>query len=171
MEDVKLIKKAKKGDKEALVKLIMNRKKEFYKIAYVYMKNKHDALDAMEDMIVSVYENIDTLRNDKAFYGWSKTILVNCCKKRLKNNNMIIPVEKIYGIVGKNKYENLEKNIDIHTYLKSLNKKQQEAIKLRYFLDLDYKTIAKIMKTPEGTVKSRISLGLKKLKKSFGGDY
>lgn len=30
----------------------------------------------MEDMILKVYENIKRLKDDKAFYSWSKTILV-----------------------------------------------------------------------------------------------
>ncbi|QUH24695.1 RNA polymerase sigma factor [Serpentinicella alkaliphila] len=45
-----------------------------------------------------------------------------------------------------------------------------EVIKLRYFLDLDYETIGRILKIPIGTVKSRISVGINKLKESLGGD-
>lgn len=48
-------------------------------MAYVYMKNHDDALDITEDMILKVYENIKKLKDEHAFYSWSKTILVNCC--------------------------------------------------------------------------------------------
>ena len=41
---------------------------------------------------------------------------------------------------------------------------------VKYFLDLDYQTISDILKIPLGTVKSRISIGLKNLKESLGGD-
>ncbi|WP_291351457.1 sigma factor [Desulfosporosinus sp.] len=43
------------------------------------MKNHDDALDITEDMILKVYENIKKLKDEHAFYSWSKTILVNCC--------------------------------------------------------------------------------------------
>ena len=89
MDEKQLLKAARAGDKEALIKLIMLQKEAYYKLAYVYMKNKEDALDAMQDMIVSVYENIYQLRDEKAFYSWSKTILVNCCKGILKARNRI----------------------------------------------------------------------------------
>jgi DNA-directed RNA polymerase specialized sigma24 family protein len=37
-------------------------------------------MDAMEDMILKLYEKIDQLQKEDAFYSWSKTILVNHCK-------------------------------------------------------------------------------------------
>jgi RNA polymerase sigma-70 factor (ECF subfamily) len=55
--------------------------------------------------------------------------------------------------------------------MKTLNEEQQEAIKLKYLMDMDYESIAAISKVPVGTVKSRIFNGIKKLKEVFGGDY
>lgn len=57
-----LIKRAKKGDKEALLQLVMNQKNDYYKLAYIYMKNEEDALDVIQDMIVILYENIHKLK-------------------------------------------------------------------------------------------------------------
>ena len=51
---VRLVKKAKKGNKEALLQLIMAEKDAYYKLAFTYMGNTHDAMDAMEEMIVTV---------------------------------------------------------------------------------------------------------------------
>ena len=74
-----LIKRAKNGDKEALLELVMSQQTEYYKLAYVYMKDKDQALDALQDMIVILYENISKLKKEESFYSWSKTILVNLC--------------------------------------------------------------------------------------------
>ncbi len=169
MDTEMLVTKSKEGNKDALVKLIMKEKKAYYKLAYVYMKNENDALDAMEDMIVILYENINRLKNEKAFYPWSKTILVNCCKKILREKKKIISVDSVEAVY-ENHYETKENQIVLASCLSKLNEKHQEIIKLRYFLDLDYQTIGKLLKIPLGTVKSRISIGLKNLKKSFGGD-
>lgn len=164
-----LVKKAKKGDKEALVKLIMDKKQDYYKLAYVYMKNREDALDAMQNMIVILYEKIYGLRQEDAFYSWSKTILVNSCKNLLKKNKKLVlldEVEEVYGETISQKDE----EIMLESYLNKLSIKHQEVIKLRYYLDLDYETIADLLKIPVGTVKSRIHIGMKKLKESFGGE-
>jgi RNA polymerase sigma-70 factor (ECF subfamily) len=170
VETEALVKKAKKGDKEAMVQLIMAEKQDYYKLAYVYMKNYEDAMDAMEDMILILYENIDRLKNESSFYSWSKTILVNCCKNSLKKKNKVVLFEALkeeqlhYPVEEKDEQLNLEK------HLEELKPKQQEAIRLRYFMDMDYQSIAELLKIPLGTVKSRISIGLNRLKEIIGGE-
>ena len=84
MKVVRLVRKAKKGNKEALLQLIMDQQDDYYRLALTYMGNTNDAMDAMEEMIVSLYENLHQLKKETAFYSWSKTILVNRCKKMLK---------------------------------------------------------------------------------------
>jgi RNA polymerase sigma-70 factor (ECF subfamily) len=171
MDSADLMKRAKTGDKEALIKLIMDNKNDYYKLAYVYLRNQEDSMDAMEDMIVIIYENIKKLKNPDAFYSWSKTILVNCCKNILRRKKKVILVDEYEENEYTEKYLTKEQKIDIQSALKNLNKHQEEAIKLKYFLDMDYEMISKITKTPIGTVKSRISIGLKRLREVFGGEY
>ena len=170
METEKLVKKAKQGDKDALVHLIMKQKEAYYKLAYVYLKNKQDSLDAMEDMIVILYENIHSLKKDEAFYSWSKTILVNCCRSIIRKRKKVVSLDEVVEQAYHGNINEKEDELMLDEYLSQLNLKHQEVIKLRYFLDLDYHTIAKILKIPLGTVKSRISIGLKKLKESLGGE-
>nr|WP_318281162.1 RNA polymerase sigma factor [Paenibacillus bovis] len=90
----RLVKKAKKGNKEALLQLIMKQKDDYYRLAYSYMGNEHDAMDAMEDMIVRLYENIQHLKKNDSFYSWSKTILVNGCKSLLRNRQSVVLVDE-----------------------------------------------------------------------------
>lgn len=165
-----LVKKAQQGDKEALVQLIMSQKTDFYKLAYLYMKNEADALDALQDTIIILYENISKLKKADAFYSWSKTILVNCCKKLLKENKKIITVDYIEEETYEGDFDKKDDQIMLQKHLSDLKEKYQEVIKLHYFLDLDNETISKIINIPVGTVKSRIFNGLKKLKESFGGE-
>lgn len=165
-----LVKKAKKGHKDALVQLVMEKKQDYYKLAFIYMKNKEDSLDAMSDMIVILHEKIHQLKKPEAFYSWSKTILVNCCKKLLKERNKIVSLDLVEEQGYEGRLRDMDEQIMIEEHLSKLNEKHQEVIKLRYFLDFDYQTISDILKIPLGTVKSRISIGLKNLKESLGGD-
>ncbi|WP_425287115.1 RNA polymerase sigma factor [Proteiniborus ethanoligenes] len=149
----------------------MAQKQEYYKLAFIYMKNKEDALDAMSEMILILYEKIYQLKKPEAFYSWSKTILVNCCKKLLKDKSKTIPLDNTVEEGCEARLKEKEEQLLVEEHLSRLNEKHQEVIKLRYYLDLDYQTIAEILKIPLGTVKSRISIGLNKLKESLGGDY
>ncbi|SET10745.1 RNA polymerase sigma-70 factor, ECF subfamily [Natronincola peptidivorans] len=169
METIELVKKSKVGDKEALLQLIMNKKQEYYKLAYVYMQNQEDTLDALEDTIVILYKKIKTLKKEEAFDSWSKTILVNRCKDLLRKRKKLIYLEEKEVLDEKDMIQNREDAIDLEKALKKLNPNQQEAIRLRYYMDYDYETIARLTNTPLGTVKSRIFNGIEKLKAALGG--
>ncbi|MGP4041243.1 sigma-70 family RNA polymerase sigma factor [Gracilibacillus sp. D59] len=172
--DVRLVKKAKKGDKEALLSLIMSKKDDYYRLAFSYMRKEEDALDVMEDMIVKLYENIHLLKNNKSFYSWSNKILINCCHVAFRKRNRTILLDeqliedKLKG--EHNAFDQIEKQIDINTLLLQLNEQQAEAIRLRYLNDLDFQTIANITETSVGTIKSRVFYGLKRLHTLYRGD-
>lgn len=175
METFRLVKQAKQGDKDALLQLLLTTKDEYYRLALAYMGNEHDALDALEEMIVIVYENIGKLKKWNAFYSWSKTILVNCCKQMLRKKNKTVLFEDWHSVNGHetlshNPFDRLDSKLDFAPMFMQLNENQREAIQLKYIHDLDYRTIAQMTNVSIGTVKSRVFHGLKKLKQMLGGN-
>lgn len=165
-----LVKKAKNGDKDALLQLIMDKKTEFYRLGYLYTSNREDAMDAISEMTVVLYNKINKLKDEEKFYNYAKTILVNVCKDILRKRKKVtlIDYQDYQGTYEESNKENL---LDVFEIMKTLSLDQQEVIRLKYLLDMDYQTIAEICKIPVGTVKSRISNGIKKIKESLGGDY
>lgn len=173
----RLVRAAQRGNKEALLELILAEQDAYYRLAYSYMGNEHDAMDVMEDMIVTLYEKVVQLQKRESFYSWSKTILVNRCKTVLRQQNRFEPLAAdeapepaMEAWTTANPYSNTESEADLSVLLARLNPRQREAIELRYVHDLPYQTIADITEAPVGTIKSRISQGLQKLKAMIGGD-
>ncbi|MCF0148991.1 MAG: RNA polymerase sigma factor [Clostridium sp.] len=163
------VKKAIKGDKEALLNLILKEKDNYYKLAYFYMKNEHDALDILQEMIIVVYKEISKLKKISSFYIWSKKILVNLCKKELSKKNKFEEVDNLLSSEEKG-FKDIENKIYLKFLIESLNNDQKEVIKLKYYLDYSYDEIANILDIPLGTVKSRINKGINKIRKNIGGD-
>lgn len=163
------VKKAINGDKEALLYLILKEKDNYYKLAYFYMKNEHDALDILQEMIIVVYKEIPKLKKLSSFYIWSKKILVNLCKKELFKNNRFEEIDEGLSLEEEG-FKEAENRIYLKTLIESLNENQKEAIKLKYYLDYSYEEIANFLEIPLGTVKSRINKGLNKIRKNIGGD-
>ncbi|PHV69321.1 RNA polymerase subunit sigma-24 [Sporanaerobium hydrogeniformans] len=179
MEIIRLVKQAKQGDKEALIELVMSQKEAYYKLAYVLMRDKEEALDSLQDMIVLLYDNIKKLKKEEAFYSWSKTILMNRCKKKLKDKRKFISLEAIreqgnwqrdFNTGREGSVLQKEEELLLEEALSQLKSKHQEVIRLRYFLDLDYETMSTLLGIPLGTVKSRLAIGLKVLQKIIGGE-
>ena len=62
-----LVTAAKNGDKEAFVRLIRMNKQSLYKTAWIYLRDEQDIADALQNTILSCYENIQRLREPKYF--------------------------------------------------------------------------------------------------------
>ncbi len=166
-----LVKKAKRGNKDALLKLVMDQQHDYYRLAYTYVGNEHDAMDALENMIVILYEKIEQLKNPDSFYSWSKTILVNECRAILRKRKNVSFLEDEEVIEDTNDpYEAHHTKLELEASLESLSPVQKEAIQLKYFLDYDYQTIATLTNVSIGTVKSRVFSALGKLRISLGGE-
>ena len=96
--DELLVMRARAGNRRALVKLIMKRKEEFYRLSYSYMKNEDDAMNMLQDLVIRLYEKLDRLKNPASFYSYSKTILVNLCKDELARREKLILLEDLEEI-------------------------------------------------------------------------
>lgn len=172
-----LVRLAQLGDKEALLTLIMNEKNRYYRLAYSYLGNGEDAMDALEDMIVVLYERIGQLKKQDAFYTWSKSILVNICKGMLKKQNKHILISEWEGVwhevfTTQNTLSfSHEQRFELDEYIKRLSEEQRETIVLKYWHDFDNSTIAKILNIPLGTVKSRLYTAINNLRKIIGKEY
>lgn len=167
-----LIQEAKKGNNEAFTQLIYEHKEQLYRIAYSYLKNEADALEALQEIAFRAYKSIKKLRNPEYFKTWLIRILINYCNDEIKRNNKCVVMEaydlyEVHDNVG-DIYDSIE-SIDIIPAIYSLKKEYQEVLILRYFEDLKIKEIAYIKRIPEGTVKTNIHRGIKELKSLMEG--
>ena len=172
MELEMLVARAQKGDKKALVELLDQRKDDYYRLAYAYTQNREDAMDAIQEMCLLTYRQIRNLRKRSSFYSWSNTILVNCCRSMLKKRTTLpFKEEEEMPDVRVVPVHEAEDRMDLEAGLSQLKTHHREAVTLRYYLDMDYETMAGLLQIPIGTVKSRVHNGLKRLKEYLeGGD-
>jgi len=168
----RLVKKARSGDKEALMQLVLDAKDEYYRLAYTYVENEHDAMDALENMIVILYEKIGQLQKPESFYSWSKTILVNECRALLRKRSKIIFLDEEHAAtIVDERATDVSAELSFQALLTSLSPVQKEAIQMKYYLDYDYETIAELTNVPVSTAKSRVFHALKILRKTLGGNF
>ncbi|MDZ4992664.1 sigma-70 family RNA polymerase sigma factor [Clostridium perfringens] len=157
---------AMEGDKEAFIFLIEENMDFFYRVSKRILQNEYDVEDAVQNMIIKAYENIENLKNEEYFKTWITRILINECNKILNKRNKIIPVSEIFA--GETSDEKIGE-IDLKEAIKTLNLEFRVVIELFYFEDLSINDISKILNIPKGTVKSRLSRGKEKLFKIIGG--
>lgn len=167
MLDDDLVVRAKQGDKNALMNLVIMRKNDYYRLALVQTGNREDALDAVQDMILIMYNQIHHLKKVESFYPWSNTILINCCRKINRQHRRVIALDNNYDLAAP--HVAVEQSLDLMQALDKLKSPLSEVIKLKYLLGMDYEIIAQVLSIPIGTAKSRVFNGLRQLQVLLGG--
>ena len=165
-------KRAKNKDAESFYKLLEPIKDRLYRTAFMYMKNEDDALDCVHDSNVKAIQSIDSLREPQYFNTWITRITINTCKDNLRKSKNTISQDttEFEGILAHNDGD-IEENIDLHRALDNLKDDEKELIAMRYMEDMSIKDIAKTVHSPMGTVSSKISRTIKKLRAYMEGEY
>jgi RNA polymerase sigma-70 factor (ECF subfamily) len=170
MKTEKLIKKAKRGDKKAFSNLIELEQSKLYRTAFLYTKNKDDALDIVQETVYKALISIENLKEAKYFSTWLIKILINNALDFLKKKNKVV-------MNGSDEMDNIpykeveiDNSIDLFNAIDSLNERYKTIIILRYYQDLTITQIANLLELPEGTVKSSLHRAIQELKITVKGD-
>jgi RNA polymerase sigma-70 factor (ECF subfamily) len=173
MDVIKLVKKAKKGNDAAFEELIFLYQDQLYRTAFLYVQNKEDALDVVQEAVYKAYIAIGQLKNPEFFMTWLTRILINCANEvlRVKKKMLTLFEEKKIKTNDKmvDKATQTEQNIDLREAINQLDENFQTAIILYYFHDLSIQQISEQMEIPEGTVKTHLHRARKLLKKYIEG--
>ncbi|MGM0840008.1 MAG: sigma-70 family RNA polymerase sigma factor [Bacillota bacterium] len=165
--DVKLVKKAIKGNEEAFERLIHSESEKLYRTAFLYVRNKEDALDVMQETVCKAFTSISRLKNPEYFSTWLIKILIHTAYSYLKKQSRhVLTGDEFFDNALITEDSDVEGRIDLITAMASLNQHYQTVIILFYFQGQSIKTISETMDTPEGTVKTylhRAKIELRKL--------
>jgi RNA polymerase sigma-70 factor (ECF subfamily) len=184
-----VIEGCKAGDREAFEKIVLFCQKRVFNYAYRMVGNMEEAKELAQEVFVSVFQSIKSLRDDAKFEGWLKQITVNHCRNRWKylkrrhyfnTDSMDDPIETEDGEVTKSfadpsdtpdtAYEKKMVQEWIQKGLLRLKEDQRELIVLRHLQELSYDEMGKCLNLPEGTVKSKLHRARMDLKEILGRD-
>ena len=168
MNEVKLVKKAKKGDKEAFEKLLVLHKNQLYRTAFLYVRNREDALDVVQETAFKSYLAISTLKEEKFFLTWLTKILIRCAYDLLKKRKGEVSIDKVTPILSIREKSSVEV-MDLANAINNLKQHYRDVIVLFHYHDLTIKEVANILELPENTVKTYLLRGRKQLKTILEG--
>ncbi|MEH7381047.1 sigma-70 family RNA polymerase sigma factor [Bacillus sp. JJ1533] len=169
----KLVELAITGDKYAFEQLIKLESEKLYKIAYLHMRNKEDALDVIQEATYKAYISIHQLESPAFFSTWLVKILMRSAYKELARKKKIVhlPEETFDYLIESSKAPELNLSIDLSEALDSLNINYRNAILLFYYYDLPIRTISTILDKPQSTIKTYLRRAKAELRNTLGADY
>ena len=141
----------------------------FYRLAYSYLHDREEALDAVQTAVCKALEKQDSLKDAGAMRTWFYRILVNVCTDTLRQRKRVtlVPPEAL----DTGSYEDpLPEDGSLARRVDALPPEVATIVKLRFYEDLSLKEISQIVDCPLSTVKTRLYTGLKKLRIAVEGE-
>jgi RNA polymerase sigma factor (sigma-70 family) len=169
--DAELVARCRLGDQEAWRLLVERFSRYVYAIAVqAYRLPQHEAEDVFQEVFARVYERLDQLRNDEAVRPWIGQLTRRLCVDRIRErSNVELTDEDIEPGEADETLQQLEQSWMVHELLDSLSENCREILDRFFARDESYRTIGDALELPAGTIASRISRCLTRLRKELGG--
>lgn len=185
LDDDTLVQRCKRGDSEAMERLILKYQDRIYNTILKICANRDDAAELTQETFVKVIERINSFKGQSAFYTWLFRVAVNLtynyCKRRVK-----LPTYSLENMTGS---EFGDSRAQLKTFLadenaidpaviaqnrevgqiamaalSKLDEDHRVVLVLRDIEGMAYNEIAETLQVELGTVKSRLSRARANLK-------
>jgi RNA polymerase sigma factor, sigma-70 family len=136
-----------------------------------------DADDALQNTFINVWKSIGNFRNESSLYTWLYTIATNealaLINKRKRNAAVSIDDLGSYfanSREGSTWFDGDEAQLKLQNAILKLPEKQRIVFNLKYFDEMTYEEMSKVLKTSEGALKASYHHAVKKIEKIIVND-
>jgi RNA polymerase sigma-70 factor (ECF subfamily) len=173
LEDAELVELAKGGDVRAYGELVDRYREISFRTAYLIARNSADAEDATQDAFVKAYYALDRFRSAEPFRPWILRIVSNEARNRRRSagrrERLALRVVERRGPGDAAPSPDAaaiaeETRRTLLAALETLPERDRQVIACRYLLELSEAETAQTLGVRPGTVKSRLSRALTRLR-------
>jgi len=169
--DADLVARCRRGDQNAWNELVNRFSRYVYAITTrIYRLESHDAEDVFQEVFARTYERLDELRDDAAVRPWIGTLTRRLCLDKLRAGGREQPIEEAEEFTeDSDAFAELDEALAVREAMKDLPEHCAEILDRFFARDESYKTIGEALEIPAGTIASRISRCLSKMKLKLEG--
>ena len=177
-DESELVARARRGDRDAYEELVHTYQGIAFRTAYVVAGNAADAEEAAQDGFVKAYRALWRFRAGADFKPWLLRIVANEARNRRRSAGRrsalaLRAAQEPSGEAAPSPEATLlgaERREQLLAALNRLGEQDREAVACRYFLDLSEAETAAALGVRPGTVKSRLSRALVRLRAELGDE-
>ncbi|WP_208591685.1 RNA polymerase sigma factor [Gracilibacillus suaedae] len=148
---------------DAFVYIITTYRADLFRTAMAFLKNKEEALEAIQEVTFRAYKKRKQLRDIRYVKTWLIRIMINYCNDVLKKSKRLTDDRKLENKASVDNSMSIWLEDAIH----HLKKADQELIYFKYFHGMTFPELAEQLKILESTVKTRVYSALEKLKRQL----
>lgn len=170
--DQDLVTRAREGDTRAFDALILKYGDKLYGLVYHMTSHKEDTHDLLQEIFARAYQSLKSFRGSSSFYTWIYQIAVNLTlnflKKRkrrsgLSLNELEASAQQDPALIDSTHEANPERQSNLNELQIKLNEAMQKlsephrmVVTMFDIQGMSHGEIAKVLKTSEGTIRSRL---------------
>lgn len=169
-----LIRRCREGDQLAFGVLLRQYQDYVYRLCFLVMRNEQDAEDMAQETLIRALRALPRfeIREGSSFEAWLYRIAVNRCRSRMRHkwyqalpwpNTGSQPVAGMEAQPDRLVLQ-VERRSEILEAINALGEKHRLVVILHYYGGLSNQEIAKTLRIPPGTVRSRLHTARQRLK-------
>lgn len=160
-----------KQDKNEAFRLLIvkHREKLYHHIRRIVILHE-DSDDALQNTFIKVWENLEKFRSDSTLSTWLYRIATNealaILRKRKKENSLDpLTIERFFysSDEGDSWFDGDEAEKKLQNAILQLPEKQRLVFNMKYYNNIRYKDMSKILKTSVGALKASYHHAVKKI--------
>jgi len=168
-EEAQLVARCRAGEEQAWNELVERFSRYVYAIAVQgFRLSQPDAEDVFQEVFLRVYDRLHTLRDDEAFRPWIAQLTRRLCLDKLSAGARETAAD-VEEQVAEDTLGEIEEAWDVHEALAELGDPCHDLLDRFFARDESYRTIGDALQLPAGTIASRISRCLAKLRNRLEG--
>jgi RNA polymerase sigma factor (sigma-70 family) len=172
ISDAQLVSRCRAGDQAAWNELVERFSRYVYAICtQAFQLSAHDAEDVFQEVFARVYEHLDRLRSDDAVRPWIAQLTRRLCIDRYRSGGREAPsdFEELDSPVIDEALAGLDDALTVRASLDAVGDPCREILDRFFCRDESYKSIGDALDIPAGTIASRISRCLDKVRSELDG--
>jgi RNA polymerase sigma-70 factor (ECF subfamily) len=179
LEEQELVERARRGDADAYEQLIRRYQDLAGRTAYVITGSAADAQDAVQEAMVKAYAGLSGFREGSPFRPWLLRIVANEAvnRRRASYRTVRLALRAAEGRLWEDAAPSpegaalaRETQRELVAAMSRLRPEDRLVIAYRYWFDLSESEMAAALGCPRGTVKSRLSRAMRRLRSVLGED-
>lgn len=177
MDESTLIRHAANGDAAAWESLMLTHQEPVFRLAYLLLGDPDEAEDAAQESFLRAWKYLKRFDPTRPLRPWLLSITANLARNRRRSAGRYFAAlvrafrdEPASARIEEKSIQKLDATELWHA-VRNLGLAEQQIIYLRYFLDLSVSETAQVLQVAEGTVKSRLSRALEKLRMIIKQDF
>lgn len=169
LSDAEIAARCREGDETAWSEVVNRFSRYIFAIlTQAYRLPQHEAEDVFQEVFSRAFDKLDTLRDDSAIKPWLAQMARRAAIDKIRASGRETPVEEMPEGETDRELDRIDDAMSVHQALEFLPEHCHEIVDRFFARDESYRTIGEALDIPPGTIASRISRCLGKLKEHLG---